>query len=718
MRTLNNTLAPRRARWRARHRKLAIFGWLAAVAVAVVVGGMVGGKTLTEADSLSGESARAQRMLDAGGVDRPVMESVVVQSRELRATDVRFRAVVEDVVAAVGATAIAYDVREAAASKDGHSVLVQFAADAEPHEAMLEIAPVLEVVERLDREHPGFRIEEFGGASLGRAFMDTAGKDFQRAEILSIPVTVLILLLAFGAVMAAVLPVILALTAIAGATGLVTLTSQLFPIDHSTNSVMLLIGLAVGVDYSLFYIRREREERAAGRSAEAALEAAAATSGRAVLISGLTVIVAVAGMFLAGTGTFLGIAMGTILVVAMAVVGSVTVLPALLSKLGDRIEKGRVPLLRRAEGGGRFWNAVLTPVLRRPKLATALAGGLLVVLALPAFSMKTVMPGVSDLPRELPIIQTYERIQAAFPGGPLPAQIVVRSDELASERVATAVRELRAEALATGLMDDPVHFQVIGNGTVGIVSVPLAGDGQDALSNRALETLRERVIPATLGKLDGVEVAVGGDTAVSKDFSDTMKARAPVVFAFVLGLAFLLLLVTFRSIVIPLKAILLNLLSVGAAYGALVALFQWGWGESLLGFESTGGITSWLPVFLFVVLFGLSMDYHVFILSRVREAYDNGMTTGDAVAHGIRSTAGIVTSAALVMVLVFAIFGTLSQVSMKQAGVGLAVAVFLDATIVRAVLLPATMKLLGEANWWLPKRLEWLPKVVEPAPAR
>jgi RND superfamily putative drug exporter len=397
----------------------------------------------------------------------------------------------------------------------------------------------------------------------------------------------------------------------------------------------------------------------------------------------------------------------------------VTVLPALLSKLGDRIEKGRVPLLRRAEGGGRFWNAVLTPVLRRPKLATALAGGLLVVLALPAFSMKTVMPGVSDLPRELPIIQTYERIQAAFPGGPLPAQIVVRSDELASERVATAVRELRAEALATGLMDDPVHFQVIGNGTVGIVSVPLAGDGQDALSNRALETLRERVIPATLGKLDGVEVAVGGDTAVSKDFSDTMKARAPVVFAFVLGLAFLLLLVTFRSIVIPLKAILLNLLSVGAAYGALVALFQWGWGESLLGFESTGGITSWLPVFLFVVLFGLSMDYHVFILSRVREAYDNGMTTHDAVACGIRSTAGVVTSAALVMVLVFSIFGTLSQVSMKQAGVGLAVAVFLDATIVRAVLLPATMKLLGEANWWLPKRLEWLPKVaVEPAPAR
>jgi uncharacterized membrane protein YdfJ with MMPL/SSD domain len=478
--------------------------------------------------------------------------------------------------------------------------------------------------------------------------------------------------------------------------------------------VMLLIGLAVGVDYSLFYIRRECEERAAGRSAEAALLAAATTSGRSVLISGATVMAAVGGMFFAGTGGFRGIAMGTILVVATAVLGSLTVLPALLSKLGDRIEKGQIPRLlrlRSRNGESRFWSVVLAAALRRPLLAALAATSVLVAIAVPALRMHTVQPTLTDYPSTLPIHQTYDRLQKAFPNAPLPAQVVVRAEDVRTREVTQAVHEFRKQALATGEIHGSISLHIV-NAHVAVLSVPLGGPENEAEWGRQIDVLRQRVIPPTLATAPGVEtVAVGGDDAGTKDYTDALRSHAPLVFAFVLTLAFLLLLLTFRSVVIPLKAILLNLLSVGAAYGFLVATFQWGWGESILGFQSTGGITSWVPPFLFVVLFGLSMDYHVFILSRVREAVDRGMKTTDAVGQGIRSTAGVVTSAATVMVAVFSIFGTLTQVSMKQLGVGLAFAVLVDATIVRGVLLPTSMSLLGEWNWWLPQWLQWLPRV-------
>jgi RND superfamily putative drug exporter len=342
--------------------------------------------------------------------------------------------------------------------------------------------------------------------------------------------------------------------------------------------------------------------------------------------------------------------------------------------------------------------------------------------------MHTAFPGISSLPRQIPIMQTYDRIQASFPGGPLPAIVAVEADDVTSPEFEAAFADFRTKALATGRMEDPIEVQANDAGTVAIISVPLDGTGTDDASTAALLTLREDVIPTTLGAVDGAEVAVTGEAASSYDFSQLTKSRAPIVFAFVLLLAFALLLVAFRSIVIAAKAVVLNLLSVAAAYGLLVIVFQWGWGESLLGFESTGAITAWLPLFMFVILFGLSMDYHVFILSRIREAYDRGLGTDAAVTHGIKTTAGVVSAAAFVMVGVFSIFATLSTIDMKQAGVGLAAAVLIDATIVRAVLLPSAMKLLGEANWYLPSWLEWLPQVAHetetpravpaPAPAR
>ena len=483
--------------------------------------------------------------------------------------------------------------------------------------------------------------------------------------------------------------------------------------DDNTSAVVLLIGLAVGVDYALFYLKREREERAAGRSEQAALQAAAATSGRAILVSGLTVMTAMAGMFLTGDKTFASFAMATIMVVGVAVLGSLTVLPALLSRLGDGVNRARVPLLHRLQrpGGGRAWPWILDRVLRRPLAAALVSAGILVALALPALGMKTVVPGAEAFPQELEVVQVYNRMQRAFPGEAEPAVVVVKAASVDDPQVAAAIDDLRVRALASGEINKPVNVEINESRTVARVELPIDGSGSDATSHEAVSTLRDEIVPETVGSLPGVETGVTGSTAISKDFGDEMSSKAPLVFAFVLAFAFLLLLVSFRSVVIALKAIVLNLLSVAAAFGVLVLVFQHGWGKGLLGVEYTGGVMAWLPVFLFVILFGLSMDYHVFILSRIREAYDGGMTTDDAIAHGIKTTAGVVTSAAMVMVFVFSIFGTLSLIMMKQFGVGLATAVLLDATLVRAVLLPATMKLLGDWNWYLPRWLGWLPRI-------
>jgi uncharacterized membrane protein YdfJ with MMPL/SSD domain len=715
-----SNLAARAGRWSAAHWKTAVLGWVVFVTAAFSLTLFVQTRELTNVDMSSGDSKVAEEIIAGAGFARHDSESVIIQHPTQRADDPAFKAVVRDVTSRLGGMRDVEELQSPLAaggqglvSRDRHSALVSFQIPGTGSETSEKVGPVLDAVRDLQRHHPGYVVEEFGGASGNRELDATIGKDLARAEQLSLPITLLILVVAFGALVAASIPVLLAFTAVLATYGLTALFSHLMPSTDTTSTIVLLIGMAVGVDYSLFYLRREREEVAAGRDRASALRIAAATSGQAVLISGATVIVAMAGMLLAGGGVFPSIAVGAMTVVLVAVIGSLTVLPALLSRLGHRVERGRIPFLGRRRGrhmGNGLWARVLTPVLRRPLVSALSATLLLVLLAVPAMGLKTKSMGLADLPENLPVVKTYQRIQAAFPGSSVPAVVAVKADDVTSPEVSRAIADLHRRAVASGRMSEPVDVQVNPARTVALVNIPLNGNDNDQRSLDALGTLRGELIPATVGKLPGVRVGVTGDTAGSKDFNDLVRDRAPLVFAFVLGLAFLLLLLTFRSIVIPIKSILLNLLSVAASYGVLVAIFQHGWGAWLFGAEASGGITSWLPLFLFVILFGLSMDYHVFILSRVKELVDRGEPTTSAVERGIKATAGTVTSAAVVMVAVFAIFASLSLVDVKQAGVGLGIAVLLDATIIRGVLLPAAMALLGEWNWYLPRWLQWLPR--------
>ena len=606
-------------------------------------------------------------------------------------------------------------------SKDRHSAMIQFDIKGDADTASDRIAPVVAAVKSGQQDNPSLRIEEFGDATSGAQLDKKIQSDLHKAETMSLPVTLVILVVAFGAIVAAGVPVLLAISAVLATIGLVSIPSQIFPIDDNASIVITLIGMAVGVDYSLFYLKRQREERAAGHDEETAVGIASATSGRAILISGFTVMVAMAGQFLTGDKASTSFAVGTIMVVAVAMLGSLTALPAALALLGRHVDKGRirVPFRRRApkQQESRVWGAVLTRVLRRPAAAAAISVAVLLAIASPALHFQVHNTGINDLPPGMPGIATLKHVEKAFPNADMPATVVITADNTQSPAVQSAVADLRRQALKSGAVHAPIAVTTDKTHTVEVLSMPLAGNGSNEASKQALTSLRDRLIPGTLGTVDNVGVNVSGQTAIDRDQSTMLARNTPLVFGFVLTLAFLLLMVTFRSIVIPIKAIILNLLSVAAAYGVLVAVFQDGHGASILGFTPTGGVAPWLPLFLFVILFGLSMDYHVFILSRVKELVDGGMSTEDAVSEGIKSTAGTVTSAALVMVGVFSIFVTLSLVDLKEFGVGLAAAVLIDATIIRGVLLPASMKLLGNWNWYLPKPLQWLPRFeVEPSP--
>jgi RND superfamily putative drug exporter len=533
-----------------------------------------------------------------------------------------------------------------------------------------------------------------------------SGDDFRKAEETSVPVTLILLLVVFGSLIAAGIPVLLAITAVTAAISLLSVIGQWLPVGPSTSEVVLVIGMAVGVDYSLFYLRREREERARGRSPADALRITAGTSGRAIVISGLTVMIALAGLFLTSLSVFDGIALGSIAVVGIAVAGSLTVLPALLAWLGPRADSGRIPLLRRraAARPSRVWAALVRRVVRRPLAWGGVTALALLALAAPALGMRIGYPAI-DAPAGLPAVRTMDRIQQAFPQGTSLAEVVVTGSGLGDPAVTGALAGLRARATPGGAIHPPVTTEVIAGGRGLVISVPLAGPGTGTVSDNALLTLRDRILPSTLGKVPGVSYAVTGDTAANYDFTRQVHSRVPLVFAMVAALAFVLLAVAFGSVVIPLVSVALNLLSVGAAYGLITLIFQDGRLTGPLGYASFGGIIAWVPLFLFVFLFGISLDYHVFLLSRIRELRVRGAATRDAVVDGVASSAGVITSAALIMVAVFSVFATLSTIELKILGVGMAAAILIDAALVRGILLPAALALLGDRTWAAPR---WL----------
>jgi RND superfamily putative drug exporter len=711
------------AGWSTRHRAVAICGWLALVVLAVLASSLVSGPSATSVDP--GEAGRAQQTVQAQNVGDSIRENVLIKARkpgtgrpfaeqpELRAAAADLSAQLRRTPGAVrdiGSPLGRHGTRRL--SQDGRSGLVTFEVNGPDARFDANYAAVEKALRHVRAQHPQVRFAQAGDHSLGQAVNDGIKDDMKRAETTSLPLTLLILLVVFGSLVAAGLPLLLSATTVAAAFGLLEVVSQWVPFNSAASAIVLLIGMAVGIDYSLFYLRRVREERAAGHDVGEALRITAATSGHAVVASGLTVMVCMFGLLITGVDVFKGLTAGTVLVVGLAVLSSVTVLPALLAALGDRVEWARIPWLgrRRVKAEeSQFWGRIAGAVVRRPVAVGAASVAVLVAMALPVLGIRLqdaavtagLPPGVSRA------VDAATEMQREFPGAATASRVVVSRVDGASADT-PAVREA-IEALHTwaasgsakgkggGALREPITAVPVGR--LVVVRVPLAGAVTDPAADRALSTLRERALPAAFGEVGGVDYAVGGKSAMPHDFAEQVNNRTPLVFVFVLGLAFVLLVLTFRSWTIPLVSILLNLLSVGAACGALVWVFQYGNLETVLGFNSYGGVVSWLPLFMFIILFGLSMDYHIFILSRIRERRLGGVEPREAVVGGIAASAGVVSSAALIMTGVFSVFVSLSAIEYKMLGFGMALAVLIDATVVRGVLLPAAMSLLGERAW-------------------
>ena len=629
------SFAARIGGWSARHWKTAAFGWIAFVILAFQLGGATGTKTLEQSDAGVGESGHADKVY-ADSYPQKQGQMILISGRDASTgTDSReFRATVADVRSQVAKVEGVENVqdpyargnREHLISQTTNAVMVPFEIPGKVTDTKVEdTSKAAEAAAKAAAQgHPDLRVEPFGGATTEDAFNKIFEEDLGKATSTSLPLTLILLVLAFGTLIAAGLPVLLAMSAVMATTGIVGLVSQVAPVSDGIAHVILLIGLAVGVDYALFYLRRAREERDAGRSASEAVDIAAATSGRAVLVSGITVMIAMAGMYLGGVADFASFATGTIIVVAATMLASLTVLPALMSRLGTKVDRGRIPGLGRLRTRAtRFglWSRIVGRVTRRPLLWGGLTVALLVALTIPAFSMQIGEPALDTMPDKYPVVQTFERLQDAFPAENGTAAVVIEASDVTSPSVAKGIDGLRA---SVGEQEDlfpgsrKTDVEISEDKTVATVYVGIAGDGQETASKEAVEALRDDVIPATIGEVDGTRASVNGMTAQELDFNDTLTSHLPLVVGFVIVAAFLLLLVTFRSIVVPIKAIFLNLLSVGAAYGVMTLIFNKGVGKELLGFENTGPITGWIPMFMFVILFGLSMDYHVFILSRVR----------------------------------------------------------------------------------------------------
>jgi RND superfamily putative drug exporter len=716
-----NSPTVRIARWSACHPWYAISLWIGFVVLAIALGALAGTNESTS-EGETGETARAKQLIEYGRFPPdPAVERVLVTSRsgpldQATATDVL-----------VDASTLLRELPEVARvegpvqAPNQRALVLNVSMSGDPETAHQRVQPLLDVTAAVQRDHRSVRVEEVGSASIHKARAASFDRDFRRAEMFSIPITLAILVVAFGALIAAGVPVLLAMSAVGSAIGLAALTSHLVPAYEMLDSVILLIGLAVGVDYSLFYLRREREERAKGVGHLNAVEIAAATSGHAVVVSGVAVIISMIGMFLARDAIFASLAVGSILVVGVSVLGALTVLPAMLAKLGRWVDRPRVPVLWRLTAARpvnhgqppepRLWSLLLRPALGHPLLTLIVSSCALLALAMPALEMTLRMPNAQDLTRGTWIEHSYDRLVAAFPSYRTSHVVVVKAPKGQIGKVTAAL-----DALSQRACDDPMFapgerskVTVSPNGLVAQLSVGTPYANGTPKANQSLHRLRAELLPATVGKVPGAEYAVTGNIAWTRDYADHIKQKLPIVMGFVLLLTFIVMVWTFRAPVIALVTIGLNLLSAGGAYGLLTVVFQNDWAEGLLGFQSNGGITSWIPLFLFVVLFGLSMDYHVFVVSRIHEAHQLGLPNREAVRCGITRSAGVVTSAALVMVAVFATFGAMNDLAFKQLGIGLATAILIDATVIRAMVLPAAMSLLGEASWWRPAILNRKP---------
>jgi putative drug exporter of the RND superfamily len=712
----------RLARASARRPWITVGVWVVLLVAGILAVSRLLGGVLTNDFEFTNEpeSERAQALLEERlrGPER-VTEFLILISPSLTVEDLEFQRVVEEAQAnlqalgptVVTSTASFYQTDDPTmVSEDRHATLVPIVMAGTMDDAQENVDRLHEVTDRIDGD---FRALVAGEATLFKDFNDLAEEDLRRGESIGILVALVVLAVVFGALVAALLPIAMAVVAIVLALAGVALIGQAFGFSFFVTNMVTMMGLAVGIDYSLFIVSRFREERRRGRDKDAAIAATGSTASRAVFFSGMTVVLALVGMLIVPTTIFRSLAAGAILVVLTAVAAALTLLPAVLSILGDRVNAVRILRRRRTledpDPRGGFWDRVTRGVMRRPVMSLVLGGGLLLAAAIPYLGINTGFSGVSTLPDDIESKQAFTVLATEFSGGlTQPVEIVVDGD-LGSSEMQAGIDELR-QSLEADPAFGPSAIQRNEAGDLALVSVPLRADPSSDAATDAISRLREDVVPRAFDGVDA-EVLVGGQTALSKDFFDTNDRYTPIVFVLVLGLSFLLLTVVFRSIVVPVKAILMNLLSVGAAYGLVVLVFQEGVGADLFGFTQVEAIEAWLPLFLFSVLFGLSMDYHVFLLSRIREHYDLTGDNTESVAYGLRTTAGIITGAALIMVAVFLGFASGDLVMLQQMGFGLAVAVFLDATLVRSVLVPASMKLLGNLNWYLPRWLQWLPRL-------
>jgi uncharacterized membrane protein YdfJ with MMPL/SSD domain len=683
----------------------------------VVIALLLGDALTSDGDVTSNpESKQAEALIHESFPPEPTpSEIVVVRSDRSTVDDPVFEAKVQELGERGAALGIVADAQsyyasgeQSLVSKDRHATMVPLLMRSD------EVAPLVELVQSQDGRD-GFQVSITGSLTADADFEKLSEEDLQKGELfIGLPAALIILLLVFGAVVAGLVPVLLGLLSIVIAIALTALIGQAFEVSFFVVNMISAMGLALGIDYALFILSRFREERRRGLERVDAIVASGATASRAVLFSGIAFVLAMCGMLLVPDTILRSLALGAILVGIVSVLAALTLLPALLSLLGDRVNAGRIPVIGRraissAGSESRFWSWLVGGVMRRPLLCLVAATAVLLAATIPVFSIDTGFSGLSTLPDRFPSKQGFDALKRDFPGtGVDPAQIVIQGD-VSSGPVQTAIAELTASLVDQDALGSPAQPVSDGGDTL-LISVPVAGDADGSAATAAIRHLRSDLIPEAFGELE-TTVLVGGATAESVDYFDIVGNWLPIVFAFVLGLSFILLTIAFRSIVIPAVAIALNLLSVGAAYGLLVLVFQQGVGAELLGFQQVDTVEAWVPLFLFSVLFGLSMDYQVFLLSRIKERYSQTGDTAGAVSFGVGSTARLITGAALIIIAVFSGFAAGDLVMFQQMGFGVAVALLVDATIVRSVLVPASMKLLGDRNWYLPSWLNWLPDV-------